>query len=257
MPLFFFIIPFHRAFVKAGKDKNVNILYFLLRFFKKYAKIYKNTRKGSFLMGYETTIETMEEAYSVVSNSDVKIALISIMIGCLFVAFFSFRLFKFTVVTYGVCFGFLTGLVLFGLLDIVAGLIVGVILAILFGVLSLKFCKIMIYIYGALAGAELGYTISCEILISIGQEAIGPVVGTIVGFLFAMLGSFLLYRFFKQYVIIGTSITGSLIAALALYLVVCPENVAIFDVFCILWFVLSAVSMYTQFKMCKDYELNL
>ena len=210
-------------------------------------------------MGAETTVETMEALYSVYPEADIKIVLIAMIVGCLFSAFFSFRLFKFTVVTYGVCLGFLIGLSVFGLLtaNAVVGLVVGVLLAIIFGILSLKFCKIMIYLYGAMLGADIGYTIACELFTQLGLESVGPVVGIFLGFLLAMLGSFLLYKFFKQYVIIGTSITGSLVAISALYLLVFGDNESMLGTFGIAWLVLSGVSMYCQFKMCKDYELDL
>lgn len=210
-------------------------------------------------MGTETTINTMEELYSMYSASDIKIALIAIMIGCLFAAFFSFRLFKFTVIAYGVCFGFLFGLVIFGLLtgDALIGLIVGALLAVIFGILSLKFCKIMIYLYGAFIGADIGYALSCKIFDSLGLASVGPIVGIIVGFALAMIGSFLLYRFFKEYTIIGTSITGSLFAVSALYLLLFGDNESMLGAFGIAWLVLSAVAMLCQFKMNKDYELEL
>lgn len=210
-------------------------------------------------MGAETTVETMEALYSVYPEADVKIVLIAMIVGCLFSAFFSFRLFKFTVVTYGVCLGFLIGLSVFGLLaaDAVVGLVVGVLLAIIFGILSLKFCKIMIYLYGAMLGADMGYTIACELFTQLGLESVGPVVGIFLGFLLAMLGSFLLYKFFKQYVIIGTSVTGSFLATFYFYILMFGDDLSKVEMFSILWLVLSGVSMYCQFKMCKDYELDL
>ena len=208
-------------------------------------------------MGSEAV--TMEQLYSMYSESYINTTLIAIIIGCLFAAFFSFRLFKFTVVTYGVCIGFLLGLVVFGLWTGSAevGLIVGVLLAVVLGILSLKFCKIMIYLYGAMVGFEIGYGITYAIFEELGLVLVGEIVGTVVAFLLAMLGSFLLYKYFKPYMIIGTSIIGSLFAVSALYILVFGDNESLIEVFGVAWLILAAVSMYSQFKMCKDYELDL
>lgn len=203
---------------------------------------------------------TMEQLYSMYPDSYINITLIALAVGCLLAAFFSFRLFKFTVVTYGVCFGFMIGLVVVGLLtgDALVGLIVGALLAVIFGVLSLKFCKVMIYLYGASLGAEIGYSITSSIFTSFGLESVGEIVGVVVAVLFAIGGSILLYKFFKPYVIIGTSITGSLFAVSSLYLLLFgANNEAVLDALSIVWLILAAVAMYSQFKMNENYELDL
>ena len=208
-------------------------------------------------MGSETM--TMEQLYSLYPESYINATLIALVVGCLFAAFFSFRLFKFTVVTYGVCVGFLFGLAAFGMLtgNVVVGLIIGVLLAVVLGILSLKFCKIMIYLYGASLGAEIGFDITLSIFEALGLQSAGEIVGAIVAVLFAVVGSILLYKYFKPYTIIGTSIVGSLMAVSCLYLLIFGENEAAIEAFSILWLALTAVSMYCQFKMCENYELDL
>ena len=208
-------------------------------------------------MGSETM--TVEQLYSVFSKTEINIALISIAIGCLFVAFFSFRLLKVTVIIEMVCLGFLYGVGQFSMLtgDVKIGLAVGVLLAIICGVLSLKFFKVMIYLYGALMGALFGFVFTYELFFYLGLESVGTVVSLIVAVLLAMVASVLLYKYFKPYVIIGTSLSASSMALSALHIVIFGGSESLFVVFEIAGFVLGIFAAITQFKMNEGYELDL
>ena len=191
---------------------------------------------------------------------DANIIYISIAIGALFAAFFSFRLLKFTVVTYGVCFGFMIGLVVFGILtgDVVVGLVVGVLLAIILGILSLSFFKFMLYLYGALLGMAVGSELTYVLLLLMGvDDIVAAAASGIVALVFAFGGALLLYKYQKPYLIIGTAFEGTSMAAAVVSYVAFGNNEIAAMIFAIVGLVIGAYAMMFQFKMCEGYELNL
>ena len=191
---------------------------------------------------------------------DANIIYISIAIGALFAAFFSFRLLKFTVVTYGVCLGFLLGLSVFGILtgDVVVGLVVGVLLAIILGILSLSFFKFMLYLYGALLGMAVGSELTYVLLLLMGvDDIVAWAASGIVALVFAFGGALLLYKYQKPYLIIGTAFEGTSMAAAVVSYVAFGNNEIAAMILAIVGLVIGAYAMMFQFKMCEGYELNL
>ena len=83
-------------------------------------------------------------------------------------------------------------------------------------------------------------------------------IGCIIGFLLlAFFGAKLVYRFFKPYLIISSSLVGSLCAATVLSILIFGDNEVMTGVFAIIGLLFSIVAMRAQFRMNRGRDLDL
>ena len=212
-------------------------------------------------MGAETT--TLDQLFTEYSATELNIAFISLILGFLFVAFLGFRFFKLSLIVSGAAWGYSFGMVTVGMIigDSItafnAAAIAGIASAIIFAILTPKFYKVVIYVYGGLLGALIGFVVPYATLSAFGFDVVGLITGIILAIVLAVPGAKLLYRIFKPYIIIGTSILGSIFAMAFVSLLIFRANEIAFEIFVLLGFVLGIFATVVQFKMNKDRELDL
>lgn len=188
--------------------------------------------------------------------------LIGVVIGALISAFFGFRLFKLSVVLSFASFGFLLGNSVLGtaLGDGVEGanvaLILGIALAVVFGLIALKIYKAMIYLAGGMFGAVFGFIIPAMIFYAFELEIIGLIVGLVLAVVFAILCAKGFMKIMKPLVIIDTAIGGMMLAFEALATIILGENVLGFiGIVYLVGLIAGIFAAKTQFKMNKGREL--
>ena len=190
-------------------------------------------------------------------------SLIAVIIGCLLAAFFSFRFFKLSIVLSGAVVGYSFGSVNLGMLigDRItafnAPLVLGIICAVVFAILTPKFYKLCIYLLGGILGFVVGESLSIGVLSAFGYEIAGSLVGIVAGIALAIVGAKLLYRFFKPYLIVVSSFVGSVFAAIFTSYLLFGDNEIFIAIFALLGIALGVVSMRAQFKMNEDRDLDL
>ena len=146
--------------------------------------------------------------------------LIGLVIGALISAHFGFRLFKFSIVVSFASAGFLLGTTVVGLMfpDGIAGLnfdvgfIVGIALAVILALISVKIYKALIYIVGGAFGVLLGFVIPYFLLLAFDQELAAIIVGAIVAVVLAVICAKGFMKIMKPLVIIETSLGGMALA---------------------------------------------
>lgn len=188
--------------------------------------------------------------------------LIGVVIGALISAFFGFRLFKLSVVLSFASFGFLLGNSVLGtaLGDGVEGanvaLILGIALAVVFGLIALKIYKAMIYFAGGMFGAVFGFIIPAMIFYAFELEIVGLIVGLVLAVVFAILCAKGFMKIMKPLVIIDTAICGMMLAFEALATVILGENVLGFiGIVYLVGLIAGIFAAKTQFKMNKGRAL--
>lgn len=212
-------------------------------------------------MGSETM--TLQQLFAENSATELNIAFIALALGFLFVAFFSFRFFKLSLIVFGAATGYSFGSITFGLLlgDSIASFdaakVIGIALAIVLAILTPKFYKILIYFYGGLLGAVLGFLLSYLVLLTFDLELVGIILGIIFAVLLAVPCAKLLYRLFKPYLIIGTSFIGSSLALGCISLLIFGANELAFEISLLAGLVLGVFAMIAQFKINEDRDLDL
>ena len=188
--------------------------------------------------------------------------LIGVVIGALISAFFGFRLFKLSVVLSFASFGFLLGNSVLGtaLGDGVEGanvaLILGIALAVVFGLIALKIYKAMIYFAGGMFGAVFGFIIPAMIFYAFELEIVGLIVGLVLAVVFAILCAKGFMKIMKPLVIIDTAIGGMMLAFEALATIILGANVLGFiGIVYLVGLIAGIFAAKTQFKMNKGREL--
>lgn len=188
--------------------------------------------------------------------------LIGVVIGALISAFFGFRLFKLSVVLSFASFGFLLGNSVLGtaLGDGVEGanvaLILGIALAVVFGLIALKIYKAMIYFAGGMFGAVFGFIIPAMIFYAFELEIVGLIVGLVLAVVFAILCAKGFMKIMKPLVIIDTAIGGMMLAFEALATIILGANVLGFiGIVYLVGLIAGIFAAKAQFKMNKGREL--
>ena len=209
-------------------------------------------------MGTETILaNTFEGVPSVV----VIPTAIGFIIGCLLAAFFSFRFFKLSIVLIGAFLGFSFGSEDLGMLvsdridGFNASLVLGIACALVFAILAPKFYKLCIYLLGGIIGGAIGYMLTLNVLAALGSSV--RIIIIPISLILAFLGAKLLYRFFKPYLIISSSLIGSICAATITATLLFGENEVVTGLFAVLGLILSIVAMRAQFRMNRGRSLDL
>lgn len=220
---------------------------------------------GSITTGSETI--ALEQILAQYSFSELIPSLIGMILGFLLVAFFGYRLFKLSIIILAVSLGYTFGAVSLGALvgDAIPGfdvtVILGIACALVFGLLSLKIYKALIYFSGALLGAFIGFCVPVVAFFVFGHSSlfilIGFIIGIVLGVVLAVLGAKLVYKIFKPYIIITTSLIGSVFAAITVSLLIYRENEAALGAFTLAGLVLAVIAMVVQFRMNRGKEFNL
>lgn len=146
--------------------------------------------------------------------------LIGIVIGALISAHFGFRLFKLSIVVSFATAGYAVGYSVFGLmfadgiegLNFDVGFVVGIALALILALVSIKIYKALIYIVGGAFGVLLGFVIPYFLLLAFDQELAGLIVGAVVAIVLAVLCAKGFMKIMKPLVIIETSLGGMALA---------------------------------------------
>ena len=209
-------------------------------------------------MGSETILANTFEG---VPSAMVIPTAIGSIIGFLLLAFFSFRFFKLSIVLIGAFLGFSFGSEDLGMLvsDRIEGfnasLVLGIACALVFAILAPKFYKLCIYLLGGILGGVIGFMLARSILVALNMATLLIMIP--VALIFAFFGAKLLYRFFKPYLIISSSIIGSICAATLTATLIFGENEIVTGLFAILGLILSIVAMIAQFRMNRGRSLDL
>ena len=205
---------------------------------------------------------TLNEYMTLFPDMNMTAFLIGAIVGSLISAFFGFRLFKLSVVVSFGSLGFVLGCVLFSIafpegvegISFDIGLIVGIALAIIFGLVALKIYKGMIYLAGGMLGALLGFVIVFYIFDALGLTVVGIVLGLAVAVLLAILFAKGFMKLMKVMVIIETSLVGMSVAfEAAATLLVANESVILVASF--VGFLVGIPAAVYQFKANKGVPL--
>ena len=209
-------------------------------------------------MGSETILANTFEG---VSSAALIPTAIGCIIGFLLLAFFSFRFFKLSIVLIGAFLGFSFGSEDLGMLvsdridGFNASLVLGIACALVFAILAPKFYKLCIYLLGGIIGGAIGYMLTLNVLAALGSSV--RIIIIPISLILAFFGAKLLYRFFKPYLIISSSIIGSICAAIVLSMLIFGDNEVMAGVFAIVGLILSIIAMMTQFRMNRGRDLDL
>ena len=209
-------------------------------------------------MGTETILANTFEG---VPSAMVIPTAIGFIIGCLLAAFFSFRFFKLSIVLIGAFLGFSFGSEDLGMLvsdridGFNASLVLGIACALVFAILAPKFYKLCIYLLGGVLGGVIGFMLTRSILLALDTATVLIMIP--VALVFAFFGAKLLYRFFKPYLIISSSLIGSICAATITATLLFGENEVVTGLFAVLGLILSIVAMRAQFRMNRGRSLDL
>ena len=209
-------------------------------------------------MGSETILANTFEG---VSSAAVIPTAIGSIIGFLLLAFFSFRFFKLGIVLIGAFLGFSFGSADLGMLvsdridSFDPSLVLGITCALVFAILAPKFYKLCIYLLGGIIGGAIGYMLTLNVLVALGSSV--RIIIIPISLILAFFGAKLLYRFFKPYLIISSSIIGSICAATLTATLIFGENEIVTGIFAILGLILSIVAMIAQFRMNRGRSLDL
>lgn len=163
---------------------------------------------------------TLNEYMTLFPDMNMTAFFIGAIVGALISAFFGFRLFKLSVVVSFGSFGFVLGCGLFSLafpegaegISFDIGLIVGIALAIVFGLVALKIYKGMIYLAGGMLGALLGFVIIFFVFDALEIPLVGILLGIAVAVILAILFAKGFMKLMKVMVIIETSLVGMSVA---------------------------------------------
>ena len=209
-------------------------------------------------MGSETILANTFEG---VSSAVVIPTAIGCIIGFLLLAFFSFRFFKLSIVLIGAFLGFSFGSADLGMLvsdridSFDPSLVLGITCALVFAILAPKFYKLCIYLLGGIIGGAIGYMLTLNVLVALGSSV--RIIIIPISLIFAFFGAKLVYRFFKPYLIISSSIIGSIYAATLTATLIFGENEIVTGIFAILGLIFSIVAMVAQFRMNRGRDLDL
>ena len=206
---------------------------------------------------------TIAEIIAAVPQESFYPFVIGMIAVYLFMAFFSFRFLKISIVISGLTLGYSFGAVSLGMLlgdritTFNAPLVLGITCAVAFAILAPKFYKACIYIFGGLLGFAFGYSFFAGFLTGLGNASSGAMLGIPVGVLLAIVGAKLVYRIFKPFFIIISAFAGSMLAALITSYLIFGDSGLATTLFTVVGLALTAVSMIAQFRMNTDRDLDL
>ena len=206
---------------------------------------------------------TLSEYMAMFPGMDATAFLIGSIIGALTVAFFGFRLFKLSLFISFAAGGFTIGYTAFSLvfpegiegLGFDAGLIVGLALALILGILSVKLYKALIYFVGGAWGAMLGFIIPYMILFAFEQETIGIIVGAVVAIVLAIIFAKGLMKAMKYIVIIETALGGMAMAFESAAMLVFGDAEYISAISYMAGLIIGIFAVKLQLNMNKDRDL--
>lgn len=203
---------------------------------------------------------TLQEYLGYATLAEAQAFLIGCIIGYLFVAFFSFKFVKVEIVLSGIVSGYVLGadtiaVALGDRIPASAGPILGIVLAIFFGLIAIKLYKAIIYLCGAVMGACIGYIIPYFLFLQFELDVVGIIVGVILAIVCAIIGAKLLMKCFKPYYIVMTSLVGMVSALECLAMLIFPLDSPVALPMIIVGLVLSVFAMKAQFKMNKGKTL--
>lgn len=189
-------------------------------------------------------------------NPEMQPFLIGMILGLVFAAFFSFRLLKLEIVIMGASVGYslgsveLAALVGDAITGVNIGVILGVVCAILCAILSVKLYKLCVFISGGIVGYGLGTALFPSLVDGFGVLPIEPeLLVTIMSAVVAIILAFVIYKIFKPFYIIITSIASMFLAgSMAAMLLFNGDETAI-GVGAMVGLVLGVFAMVKQFKM--------
>ena len=183
--------------------------------------------------------------------------------GALFVAFFGCRFLKLSITLEAIYLGYILGADVIGIAisDRFEGVdisnILGIILAILCGLIAVRLYKVMIYLIGAMFGGGIGFAIPYYLLLAFSiEESVAIIAGIVVAIILAIIFAKLMLSFFKVLVILTTSFYGAYVASSAIAELAVGTESSLFTIVTILaTLVIGVFAMVAQFKINKDRPL--
>lgn len=211
-------------------------------------------------MGNE--INMIEQMYSSIPEEILIPGLVGAILGCLFYAFLSFRCLKFLVVFSALSFGYNFGSVELALLlgDVggfgeTLALILGLVCAVLFALVSLKLYKVFVYIIGGSFGVMFGLAVPLAVFSMFDLAAVGAIVGVILAIVLVVPAAKLFFnKLYKPFYIILGSLGGMMGAAM------CFAMIFTFDIYVLalsmlVGMLLGIPAAICQFKLNRDVTL--
>ena len=206
---------------------------------------------------------TLNEYIAMFPDMDANAFLIGAIIGALITAFFGFRLFKLSLFMSFSAGGYLLGYYAFTFLfpdgieglGFDAGLIVGLALALILGILSVKLYKALIYFVGGGWGAILGFIIPYMILSAFEQEMIGIIVGAVVAIVLAVIFAKGLMKAMKYIVIVETALGGMAMAFESAAMLAFGDADYISAIAYMAGLIVGLLAMKAQLNMNRDRDL--
>ena len=200
-------------------------------------------------------------------STDTTPLMIGLIIGLLFAAFFGFRFFRLSIAVSAAMSGYNFGASTLGILveDYIdsfdARVVLGFVCAIVFAILAPIFYKAFIYFAGGFFGFALGTALISGIFTGFGLDAIGTILGVIVGLVLVVPAAKLLYKIFKPYLIFTTSLVGSFgatyLTAALIYGSSTERLINSVGIILAVGAILFVVALITQIRMNRGRALNL
>ena len=200
-------------------------------------------------------------------STDTTPLMIGLIIGLLFAAFFGFRFFRLSIAVSAAMSGYNFGASTLGILveDYIdsfdARVVLGFVCAIVFAILAPIFYKAFIYFAGGFFGFALGTALISGIFMGFGLDAIGTILGVIVGLVLVVPAAKLLYKIFKPYLIFTTSLVGSFgatyLTAALIYGSSTERLINSVGIILAVGAILFVVALITQIRMNRGRALNL
>lgn len=211
-------------------------------------------------MGNE--INMIEQMYSSIPEEILIPALVVTILGCLFDALLGFRFLKLIIVFSALSFGYNFGSVELAMYigdvgDIgeTLGLILGIVCAVLFALVSLKVYKALVYFAGGAIGVMLGLAVPLAVFGMFDLAAVGAIVGIILAIVLAVPAAKLFFnKLYKPFYIIFSSLGGMMGAAM------CAVMIFTFDIYVLalsmlVGMLLGIPAAILQFKLNRDVTL--
>lgn len=211
-------------------------------------------------MGNE--INMIEQMYSSIPEEILIPALVVTILGCLFDALLGFRFLKLIIVLSAFSFGYNFGSVELALLlgDVggfgeTLALILGLVCAILFALVSLKVYKALVYFAGGAIGFILGLIVPLVVFRMFDLATVGAIVGVILAIVLTVPSAKLFFnKLYKPFYIIFSSLGGMMGAAM------CFAMIFTFDIYVLalsmlVGMLLGIPAAICQFKLNKDVTL--
>ncbi|MBQ7389654.1 MAG: hypothetical protein IJW02_00955 [Clostridia bacterium] len=211
-------------------------------------------------MGNEVNV--LEQILSQIPTEILVSTLITTMIACIFDAFFGFKFLRPLVIISAIYTGFDIGSVELGMLVADVGgageilpLVLGIVCAILFGLLALKVYKIAVYIMGGCFGIIFGLCVPMVVFSLFDLSAVGLIVGIILAIVLVVPAAKLFYnKLYKPLYILTSSIGGMMAAAMCLAMIF-TFDIALIGLAMLIGFVLGILAAIYQFKLNRDVTL--